>query len=75
MSDQSVSHALRAVIRRDPRTQYQLAQDSGVAAGIISRLLTGERSPTLHVIDRLCKALRLRLVPKEGPKRRKKARK
>lgn len=71
MPQQSISDALRVAIRRDPRTQNELAAESGVDASILSRLMSGKRSPTLDSADRICRVLRLRLVP--DPKRRKKA--
>lgn len=75
MPQQSIGDALRVAIRRDPRNQNELAAESGVDASVLSRFMSGQRSPTLDTANRVCRVLRLRLVLDQGgsPNRRKKA--
>ena len=58
-------NALREAIRRDGRTAYRLAADSGVDKGALSRFLAGKRDMTLATADRLCRVLGLVLRPVE----------
>lgn len=73
MPEQLVSDAIRSAVQQDPRSRNQIASDANVDPSTVSRLMGGQRSSTLNVVDRICRALRLRLVPEEGPQRRKKA--
>lgn len=61
---------LKRAIEADPRTEYRIAADSGVSRSILTRLQTGERSPSIETIERLADVLGydVRLVRKRGPK-------
>ena len=54
---------IRDAIRRDPRTPYRIAHDSGVATAVLSRFIRRERDLNLRTADRLCRALGLELRP------------
>ena len=76
MPRQLISDVVRTAMRRDPRSQNKLAADSGVDGSVLSRFANSERSLTLNSADKICRALRLRLVQdsNEGPRPPKKAR-
>ena len=46
-------------------SQYQIAKESGVSAGIISRFVHGQRFISLETAEKLCTALGLELTEKE----------
>jgi transcriptional regulator with XRE-family HTH domain len=49
--------ALKRAIDADPRTEYRIAADASVNRSILTRLQTGERSPSIETIERLADAL------------------
>jgi DNA-binding phage protein len=57
----TVSDQLREAIRRDGRTLYRLALDSGVNHTILERFMRAERCMTLDTAGKVCKVLGLRL--------------
>ena len=59
----TLSEQLRDAIRRDGRSLYALAQDSGVDRGVLVRFMNADREPTLPTADRICRALGLELRP------------
>jgi DNA-binding phage protein len=68
---------LRDAILHSGRSLTQLAEDSGVSAGQLSRFVRGHRTFTLPAAAKVCLALGLRLAggdepaaTEEGPKRR-----
>lgn len=67
----SVSETLRAEIIKSDLTHYRLSQLSGVDTKVIDRFMSGERA-TLRsdTVDRLCTALKLKLVAASDARRR-----
>ncbi len=58
----TVTGQLREFLRQTGKTCYRLAKDSGTKPEQLSRFLSGERDLSGRTIDRLCKALGLRLT-------------
>jgi transcriptional regulator with XRE-family HTH domain len=54
---------LREAIRDSGKTLYQLSKDAGVGKDQLSRFMRGERTLTLPVAEKVCRALGLRLAP------------
>ncbi|GEM_PF-3042174 len=62
---------IREAIRRDPRSDYQLARDCGLAYSIVRRFTTGERPGiTIQIASKICEQLGLELRPVRSPRRR-----
>ena len=59
----TLSDTIRDAMRRDGRSLYALAVDSGVSRGQLVRFANAQRELTLPAADRLCKALKLELRP------------
>lgn len=57
----SYSDIIRQAFKRDGRTPYALARDSGVNSAVVGRFLKGERDVTLTTAEKLCRALGLEL--------------
>jgi hypothetical protein len=57
---------LREAIRGSDQSLNRLAHVTGVDSGRLSRFMTGRRGLTLDALDRIVRALRIRLVA-EGP--------
>lgn len=57
----SLGDIIRAEIQRQGRTAYQLREETGVEASVISRFLNGERDLRLATANKLCEALKLEL--------------
>ena len=55
----NMSRALQDAIRKDGRSQGQIADAAGVDRGALSRFLRDQRSVTLDSADRLLGALKL----------------
>jgi transcriptional regulator with XRE-family HTH domain len=66
----TVTETLKEEIRVSGRNLTQLARDSGVSAGQLSRFLNGKRMLTGEAIDKLCSALGLRLARERKARRR-----
>lgn len=66
----TLSEAMRDAMKRDGRSLYQLAVDSGVSRGQVVRFFNGQRELTLPAADKLCHALglELRSVRRQGGK-------
>jgi DNA-binding phage protein len=62
-TQKTLSEQLRNAIRRDGRSLYALAVDSGVDRGVLVRFMNGDREPTLPTADRICCVLGLELRP------------
>jgi transcriptional regulator with XRE-family HTH domain len=62
-----VIEQLREAIRRDGRSLNKLAQASGVGDDQLSRFMGGKRSLTLPAVEKICRALRLGLLPLDPP--------
>jgi transcriptional regulator with XRE-family HTH domain len=61
-NDKTISEQLREVIRRRKVTAYKVAKDAGVSHTIVQRFLDGDRGLKLDSVDKLARALRLRLT-------------
>lgn len=59
----TLSETIRDAMRRDERSLYALAVDSGVSRGQLVRFYNGQRELTLPAADKLCRALGLELRP------------
>jgi plasmid maintenance system antidote protein VapI len=59
----NMADIIRAAIKRDGRTRYALAQESGVNQAVLGRFVRGERGLNLDTADRLCRVLGLELRP------------
>lgn len=49
-------------IQTSEMSQYRLSKESGVSTAVLSRFVTGQRTLTLPVADKLCRVLGLKLV-------------
>jgi transcriptional regulator with XRE-family HTH domain len=63
----TVTGQLRESIRQSGLNQHELSRACGVGPDILSRFLRGERDMRGRTIDKLCKALGLRLVQGKPP--------
>ena len=43
-------------------SQYRLAKDSGISQPYLSRIESGERTPSISMLVRLCKALKCQVT-------------
>ena len=57
----SFADLIRTVAKRDGRTVYALARDSGVDSAVVGRFMKGERDVTLTTAEKLCRTLGLEL--------------
>lgn len=60
-AERTISAELRQAIADSGSTHYAIGKAAKVSPACISRFVTGERSVTLAVVDRLCQALGLSL--------------
>ncbi len=60
-SSTSFSDVIRRAIRRDGRSIYRLAIDSGVNQGVLGRFMRNERDMNLRTAEKVCRALGLEL--------------
>jgi transcriptional regulator with XRE-family HTH domain len=68
-SESNMVLQLRELIQTDGRSLNQLAKDSGLDAGRLSRFLRGERDINFEAAARLCEVLGVRFVlPQRKPK-------
>jgi transcriptional regulator with XRE-family HTH domain len=63
MAIKPISETLREAIENDPSSQSSISAEADVDPGSVSRLLSGQRAPTIYTVDRLCRALQLELKP------------
>ena len=61
--------AIRTAIKASDKTRYRLWKETGIAQSQLSRLMTGESGLSLENLERLAKALGLRIVV-DGAKRK-----
>jgi len=59
---------MRGAIETSGKTRYRIAQESGVAESILSRLMSGERGLSIDALERLSDSLSLEISIR--PKRR-----
>ena len=64
--------SIRRAVKASGKTRYRIAKESGVSAGQLSRLASGERGMTVDTIERLADYLGLEVVIR--PKRARKDR-
>jgi transcriptional regulator with XRE-family HTH domain len=64
---------IRKAVETCGKTRYRIAQESGVSAGQLSRLVNGERGLRVETIERLADylGLRIRIEPKTKTRTRK----
>jgi len=60
----TIAHALRDAIKRNRKTAFQIAKESGVSHPIILRFLSGERDIRLATADKLAAVLGVEVVRK-----------
>ena len=53
--------AMRRAVETSGKTRYRIAKESGVSAGQLSRLVSGERGMTVDTIERLAEYLELEI--------------
>ena len=63
---------LRDAIEASGKTRYRIAQESGIAESMLSRLMSGERGLSIDALETLADYLGLEIVMR--PKRRRKGR-
>lgn len=68
---EDLATVLREAIDTSGKTQYQLAQETGIDKSALSRFVSGERGLTLDTAAKLAAALNLELKP--ASRRRKRA--
>lgn len=59
---------LRDAIEASGKTRYRIAQESGIAESVLSRLMSGERGLSIDALETLAEYLGLEIVMR--PKRR-----
>lgn len=57
----SFADLIRTTAKRDGRTTYAIARDSGVNSAVVGRFLKGERDVTIKTAEKLCRTLGLEL--------------
>jgi transcriptional regulator with XRE-family HTH domain len=62
--------AMRRAVETSGKTRYRIAKESGVSAGQLSRLVSGERGMTVDTLERLAKhlGLQITIAPKDEKK-------
>jgi transcriptional regulator with XRE-family HTH domain len=61
-TDPSLSDVIISKMRSCGKTQYRIAKESGVDSSTLGRFVKGERTITLEVANKICKALGLQLT-------------
>ena len=59
--------AIREAVESSGKTRYRIAEDTGIAQSVLSRLMSGERGLSIDVLERLADYLGLEIVMR--PKR------
>ena len=65
----SVTEQLRRAIEHSGQSCYAISQETGIAASILSRFLSGSQGLRSHNMDALAEHLGLELAPKRRPAR------
>lgn len=63
---------IRDAIETSGKTRYRIAQESGIAESVLSRLMSGERGLSIDALETLADCMGLEVVIR--PKRRRKGR-
>jgi len=58
----TLADQLRSAIARSGRSEYEIATDSGVSQGSVTRFMRGERDWTLGTADQVAEVLGLELL-------------
>ena len=53
---------IRDAIETSVKTRYRIAQESGIAESVLSRLMSGERGLSIDVLERLADYLELEIL-------------
>ena len=53
---------IRDAIEASGKTRYRIAQESGIAESVLSRLMSGERGLNIDSFEKLANALELEIV-------------
>lgn len=69
----TMSDRVREAIKTSGLTRYQIAKQSGVTEGALSRFVAGERDMTLRTLERIAPLIGVRLTVSR-PRRRQKGR-
>ena len=67
---EDLATVLRDAIDESGKTQYQLAQETGIDKSALSRFVSGERGLTLETAAKLATALNLELKPVRRQRKR-----
>jgi transcriptional regulator with XRE-family HTH domain len=59
----TVSQQLREAIQEAPVSRYQIARETGVSEGVLSRFVHRQRSIDVATVDKLAAFLELGLLP------------
>ena len=70
MSAMTMTATIKKAVRESGLTYRQLAQDSRVDIGQVSRFMADERTMGLPAIERVCETLGLTLQPRKRASRR-----
>lgn len=58
-----IVETLKQAILKSEMSRYELAHESGVSEGVLSRFMSGERGITFETAGKIAKALKLQLTP------------
>jgi transcriptional regulator with XRE-family HTH domain len=62
---------IRDAIEASGKTRYRIAQESGIAESVLSRLMSGERGLSIEALERLADYLGLEVTIRPKGRRRK----
>ncbi len=62
---------IRNAIDASGKTRYRIAQESGIAESVLSRLMSGERGLSIDALERLADYLGLEITMRPKQRRRK----
>ena len=62
---------IRDAIDASGKTRYRIAQESGIAESVLSRLMSGERGLSIDALERLADYLGLEITMRRKQRRRK----
>lgn len=55
-------NAIRTAIDRSEKSRYRIAQDTGIAESVLSRLMSGERGLSIESLELLADYLELEII-------------
>lgn len=62
---------IRDAIEASGKTRYRIAQESGIAQSVLSRLMSGERGLSIEALETLADYLGLEIIMRPKRRRRK----